>query len=265
MPIHDWSRVKPGTFHNFHYRWVAAIMDALNGGVLPSGYFAMAEQIIGGPEGDVVTLDRSANGHPDRPDGGGIAVADVPPKTTFVIPVELERYAAKANQVAIHHEYIYEAWNRTSFDTIDASDLIYESPYPKTRAPARHSSHQVYRRRSAKQPLRLVVLPLRAMEIGNHAYFHRTVTADSATIVPLRGACRSRGTPAPDRLRSRCRRGPARRPRPDLFQLDRVGRRTGRPDVLDLGRAGEIGRPVENEPPLRHPGRGGRGIRGRRP
>jgi hypothetical protein len=103
MPIHDWTRVKAGTFHNFHYRWIAAIMDALNGGVLPSGYFAMAEQIVGGPEGDVVTLDRSANGHPRTP-GGGIAVAEVRPKTTFVIPVEQERYAAKANRIAVHHE-----------------------------------------------------------------------------------------------------------------------------------------------------------------
>lgn len=104
MPIHDWTRVKAGTFHNFHYRWIAAIMDGLNGGVLPSGYFAMAEQIVGGPEGDVVTLDKSTNGHPRAPGGGGVALAVTRPKTTFVMPVEQERYSARANRIAVHHE-----------------------------------------------------------------------------------------------------------------------------------------------------------------
>ena len=42
MPMHDWTRVKAGTYHNFHYRWIAAIMDRLNAGLLPAGFFAMA-------------------------------------------------------------------------------------------------------------------------------------------------------------------------------------------------------------------------------
>lgn len=50
MPKHDWSKVRPGTYHSFHYRWIASIMDQLNSGILPRGCFAMAEQIIGGPE-----------------------------------------------------------------------------------------------------------------------------------------------------------------------------------------------------------------------
>ena len=46
MPMHNWTRVKVGVYHNFHFRWIAAIMDRLNAGLLPAGYFAMAEQII---------------------------------------------------------------------------------------------------------------------------------------------------------------------------------------------------------------------------
>jgi hypothetical protein len=81
MPMHDWTQVKAGTYHNFHYRWIAAIMDRLNAGMLPSGFFAMAEQIVGRPETDVVTLHSGAN----------------------PVPFEHERYARKANRIAIHH------------------------------------------------------------------------------------------------------------------------------------------------------------------
>ena len=102
MPIHDWTKVKAGTFHNFHYRWVAAIMDALNAGLLPEGYFAMAAQIVGRPEGDVVALER-ANGHPKR-SNGVFAVAPPKPVARFVLPIEQERYADKANRIAVHHE-----------------------------------------------------------------------------------------------------------------------------------------------------------------
>ena len=57
--MHDWSQVSLGIYHNFHYRWIAAIMDRLNAGLLPRGMVAMAEQIIGGPEPDVVTLQQN--------------------------------------------------------------------------------------------------------------------------------------------------------------------------------------------------------------
>ena len=58
MPIHDWSRVEPGIFHDFHQAWTVEIRNALNGGGLPAGYFALAEQVLGGPIPDVVTLQR---------------------------------------------------------------------------------------------------------------------------------------------------------------------------------------------------------------
>jgi hypothetical protein len=104
MPMHDWSRVQPGTYHNFHYRWIAAIIDRLNAGVLPKGMIAMAEQVIGGPEPDVVTLQQNDIVFPFS--GGNVATmteAPPQPKTQFVIPVETERYAAKANRVVIRH------------------------------------------------------------------------------------------------------------------------------------------------------------------
>lgn len=102
--MHDWSQVQSGIYHNFHYRWIAAIMDRLNAGLLPKGMIAMAEQIIGGPEPDVVTLQQndimfSSHG------GGKATMAEAPPqpRTQFVIPVAVERYAAKANRVVVRH------------------------------------------------------------------------------------------------------------------------------------------------------------------
>ncbi len=61
MPIHDWTRVSFGTFHNFHQGWMIALRDALNAGRLPEGYFAMAEQVVGRPEADVVALESDSD------------------------------------------------------------------------------------------------------------------------------------------------------------------------------------------------------------
>lgn len=44
MPIHDWTRVRTGVFHDFHQEWTICIKRALNGGILPPGYYAMVEQ-----------------------------------------------------------------------------------------------------------------------------------------------------------------------------------------------------------------------------
>jgi hypothetical protein len=45
MPVHDWARVDAGTFHTFHTVWISEIMKALNAGLLPAGYYALAEQV----------------------------------------------------------------------------------------------------------------------------------------------------------------------------------------------------------------------------
>ncbi len=75
MPIHDWTRLEPGDFHDFHQCWVVEIRNALNGGLLPPEYMAMAEQVTGHPIPEVVTLHSRAL--KDEP--GGIAVATAPP------------------------------------------------------------------------------------------------------------------------------------------------------------------------------------------
>ena len=59
MPIHDWTRVTAGTWHDFHLAWITEIRNALNDGLLPPDYYAQAEQIAGLLGPDVLTLQET--------------------------------------------------------------------------------------------------------------------------------------------------------------------------------------------------------------
>jgi len=113
MPIHDWTRVEAGVFHHFHQAWILAISRALNAGVLPPEYYALAEQIAGGLGPDVLTLEsvRAAPGRSDSGEtppsdaggNGGLALATAPPKVRFTATAETEAYAHKRSRIAIRH------------------------------------------------------------------------------------------------------------------------------------------------------------------
>src|SRR5438552_5367237 len=112
MPIHDWARVDAGIFHEFHYDWIFMLKEALNQGLLPPDYYALAEQVTGGLHPDVLTLERKHAGAPSSGDnglsnvpaaGGGVAVAVNPPRVQFTASAESELYARKSNRIAIRH------------------------------------------------------------------------------------------------------------------------------------------------------------------
>lgn len=99
MPIHDWTRVEPGDFHDFHQCWVVEIRNALNRGLLPPDYMAMTDQITGRPIPDVVTLQtRQPTGDP-----GGVAVATAPPTARMIARIEKINYARRKDRVVIRH------------------------------------------------------------------------------------------------------------------------------------------------------------------
>lgn len=100
MPIHDWTRVRSNRFHDFHQSWTIALRNALNGGRLPPGYFAMVEQKASGPEADVITLEMNP---PLDVGPGGVAVDAQPPKARFVARAEAVGYAHKANRITVRH------------------------------------------------------------------------------------------------------------------------------------------------------------------
>jgi hypothetical protein len=104
MPLHDWTRVDAGTFHHFHHSWIEEIQRALNAGLLPPGYYAMAEQHAAGFGPDVLTLqgvDDSSEPPQTAGAGGGLLLA--PPPTPATAETDLEFYRRKQNVVAVRH------------------------------------------------------------------------------------------------------------------------------------------------------------------
>jgi hypothetical protein len=104
MPVHDWSRVVAGTFHDFHAAWIVELRNALNGGVLPPDYYAMAEQIAGSLGPDVLTLRAtSPGGSPAPGEPHEAAVAVPPPRARFVFKTERDLYTLKQRTLVIRH------------------------------------------------------------------------------------------------------------------------------------------------------------------
>jgi hypothetical protein len=111
MPIHDWTRVPAGTWHDFHVAWIAEIRRVLNEGLLPGDYYAQAEQIVGPLGPDVLTLrEHHEEAVPPRvaPASGsgpssGIAVAAVPPPMRMRAEAVLNDYVLKRRTIVIRH------------------------------------------------------------------------------------------------------------------------------------------------------------------
>jgi hypothetical protein len=105
MPIHDWTRVDAGLFHDFHQGWTVALRNALNAGILPPDYFALVEQRTPGPIPDVLTLELAPRTLGSSHTNGGLAVATAPPRTRLVRRSDAEVYASKANRLTIRHRH----------------------------------------------------------------------------------------------------------------------------------------------------------------
>ena len=111
MPLHDWTRVTAGTFHHFHLAWIAELRRVLNGGLLPAGYYALAEQIAGEIAPDVLTLQALDDRHSQAPpapsgDNGGpwVAVAEAPPRVSVTATAtEAMLLAARRRRLVIRH------------------------------------------------------------------------------------------------------------------------------------------------------------------
>jgi hypothetical protein len=111
MPIHNWTRVNAGTWHDFHLSWIAELRNALNDGRLPDDYYAQAEQIIGPFGPDVLTLQETdavevipkPENAPDSSNDGGVAVAMRPPPTRWTAQAEMDDYVSKRRTMVIRH------------------------------------------------------------------------------------------------------------------------------------------------------------------
>lgn len=102
MPIHDWSRVPAGLFHDFHQSWSIRIKDALNAGLLPKGVSALVEQRAGRLEGDVLSIEGQADWRQGDASVGGVAT-ETPPATRIIRRSTRQVYASRANRIVLRH------------------------------------------------------------------------------------------------------------------------------------------------------------------
>lgn len=104
MPVHDWSRVSDGTFHDFHYSWVLEIKRALKG-LLPRGYYVMVEQLggdVGAP--DVLPLQATTKEpEPDTSLSGTTTLTDTPPLVHARTTIARDFYSRVQRSVVIRH------------------------------------------------------------------------------------------------------------------------------------------------------------------
>lgn len=110
MPLHDWTRVSAGTFHGFHTAWITELARALNNGVLPSPFYAEAEQVAGQTGPDVLALELDS---PQSLAGEALelhssarvpTLLEVKPKVSVTqVASEAEVYSERRNQLAIRH------------------------------------------------------------------------------------------------------------------------------------------------------------------
>jgi hypothetical protein len=112
MPVHEWTRVDAGIFHDFHHAWIEEIKRALNSGILPDEYYALAEQFAGGLGPDVLTLEGPSSHPSEETDfpasstdagsaGGGVLLAS--PSTQLTAETDMEFYRRKQNVVIVRH------------------------------------------------------------------------------------------------------------------------------------------------------------------
>jgi hypothetical protein len=107
MPVHDWTRVAAGIFHDFHHAWIEELKRALNRGILPADYYALAEQHAGGLGPDVLTLqgvreDFGSGSTGTAPSsGGGVVLAA--PKLQPTAETDMAFYRRKQSSIAIRH------------------------------------------------------------------------------------------------------------------------------------------------------------------
>ncbi|MGL4423966.1 MAG: DUF4058 family protein [Gemmataceae bacterium] len=99
MPIHDWTTVEAGIYHDFHHEWISEIKRGLNRGLLPPDCYALAEQIAAGFGPDVLTL-QERNSPPDAT--GGTATLALP-KTKHVVEQVRGLRQRRKSRVVVRH------------------------------------------------------------------------------------------------------------------------------------------------------------------
>ena len=100
MPAYDWTPHPDAWFHHVHNAWIYQLVPALNGGLLPDGFFAAGEQKLSGGEPDAFTYELDVGRADDAPRGGGVRTLDAPPRASFVVAGAGD-YSLKEDRVSV--------------------------------------------------------------------------------------------------------------------------------------------------------------------
>ena len=102
------TRVGACIFHHFHHGWIVEIARALNCGILPADYYALAEQHAAGYGPDVLTLRGDRNGDADEvagtvPMSSGSGVLLAASKLQPTAETDLAFYRRKQSAITVRH------------------------------------------------------------------------------------------------------------------------------------------------------------------
>jgi hypothetical protein len=102
MPVHDWTRVSAGVFHDFHGSWITHLKESLNGGLLPKGFYALAEQHAGLGIADILALQLTA-GTEAHASGPSATVVAPPRVSRKLVASPMGVYRRARRTIAIRH------------------------------------------------------------------------------------------------------------------------------------------------------------------
>ncbi|MCI0681045.1 MAG: DUF4058 family protein [Gemmataceae bacterium] len=103
MPIHDWTRIPAGLFHDFHQTWSIQLKIALNSGILPKGLAALVEQRAGTKVLDVLAIESRSGARRRQDDNSSGLLTLERPTATITYRTTNEIYAGRANRIVIKH------------------------------------------------------------------------------------------------------------------------------------------------------------------
>src|SRR5579884_2438352 len=100
MPVHDWTRVDEGIFHDFHLAWVAELTKALNRGWLPKDHYALIEHHHDSSIEGLLTLPREDDWRREaHVEAEAVTVAQMPSRAVL-----RRTYRSLRRSIAIRHE-----------------------------------------------------------------------------------------------------------------------------------------------------------------
>ena len=110
MPIHDWTRVEAGIFHDFHLSWIGRLAQALNDTILPADHYALIERHAADLDPRALTLSAPRDDGAGNDDASRRAAGDhdgrlrlTSPRVRLTAETELDYYRRKQSTVTVRH------------------------------------------------------------------------------------------------------------------------------------------------------------------